>query len=48
MSVDVFVEAPAYVLTKEELRRKTEEMKNKIHAVLREFGYDVSEIKVGR
>lgn len=47
-TISVQFEAPRYELTREEVRRYRRKLENRVHDLLRETGYDVSEIKRSR
>lgn len=46
VKAEIVIEAPRYTLTRDEVRRKKEELQNELHKVLRDFGYDISEIRL--
>lgn len=45
VSIAVSVNSSKYVLTRDEVKRLKEKLRNEMHDVLRRQGYDVSQIK---
>lgn len=46
VAIQVQIDSPKYVLTRQEVSNKRAELQNAIHKVLRDFGYDVKQIRL--